>query len=802
MAIDSIAITSNNDSLAVLVRGWGLSRRLDATYSSAGAAAPVSIPLCADTDSTLKASIPLVNASQHGVIGLIDDGGRRAAHELVVASLAPPLHISAIVSTQCTVEEVTQAIATLPGVTIVNTPSTGSGHPTPINTSEEPHVLYGYEPLDNQLHIIPDATADVTSLLASISQLPCVEMADITAGSPRLDSTPNDARYIEQWGLHETAGAPHTFVLPDITITPGASISADTDSLWDCPPLNEDILWLGILDSGIDRSNTDTRFDLRYSEYDQDFSGYNSWMNPDGVDAGGHGTAVAGIAAAATNNLKGMAGAAGERVHTVSARYLSNRYTQDAAPGWVAVRNALIYLESQVPNLRVINMSFGGTIGGQYEPGQVGPGQISMTEYRQVGQALKACFLSGKMLVASMGNYIDSTAHYPAAYSDYVFAVGATSWHDSIWTDASLSGWVPDGDIVGSARGHYIDVVAPGGRGVAALAAGNPIGSQVLMWSIEGPTINSPSPYNPETWAFGGTSASSALVAGLGAALMQAKPSLTAEDVQQVLQRTARDMGPAGFDNTYGHGKIDARLAARFVSAPNRLLHCRVGADGQSALAIVDSTIQVNLHLDFPPAPLTSGDYSATRYHLRGTADLTAAAFAGEPQVWVRRSTTRGMPAVQTWDDDLNAMWGGLAYQWTSNVVECDTYVYRIGTRWYPVPPDSARVDITAIGQSNLFLAVQSVPPSPASLQVTVHSERGRHKIAFSGATSGPLSIRVFDIGGRMVRTLVDGLAPSGLAEVEWDGRDEGGRVLAPGVFFCKAQQAGESASAKVLILR
>ena len=66
-------------------------------------------------------------------------------------------------------------------------------------------------------------------------------------------------------------------------------------------------------------------------------------------------------------------------------------------------------------------------------------------------------------------------------------------------------------------------------------------------------------------WHPSGTSFSSPYAAGVAALLLSYDPSLTAEQVRQVLRKTAVDRGDWGFDALYGYGRIDARAALDYV---------------------------------------------------------------------------------------------------------------------------------------------------------------------------------------------------------------------------------------------
>jgi expansin (peptidoglycan-binding protein) len=74
-------------------------------------------------------------------------------------------------------------------------------------------------------------------------------------------------------------------------------------------------------------------------------------------------------------------------------------------------------------------------------------------------------------------------------------------------------------------------------------------------------------------------------------------------------------------------------------------------------------------------------------------------------------------------------------------------------------------------------LALRAPAPNPFS-RVGV--------IAFDLAREGDVLLRLYDAGGRRVRTLVDAHLSAGSHEARWDGLDDAGRRLAPGTYFCR----------------
>jgi len=76
--------------------------------------------------------------------------------------------------------------------------------------------------------------------------------------------------------------------------------------------------------------------------------------------------------------------------------------------------------------------------------------------------------------------------------------------------------------------------------------------------------------------------------------------------------------------------------------------------------------------------------------------------------------------------------------------------------------------------------------------------------IRYSIAERGRVTIRIYDVSGRLVRTLLDevrGTSPSG-HEAVWRGDNDAGHALASGVYFCRLETKGFTATRKIVILR
>lgn len=97
----------------------------------------------------------------------------------------------------------------------------------------------------------------------------------------------------------------------------------------------------------------------------------------------------------------------------------------------------------------------------------------------------------------------------------------------------------------------------------------------------------------------------------------------------------------------------------------------------------------------------------------------------------------------------------------------------------------------------------------PASLPSTLRLGRARPNPFASTTTfelsvdrAEPLSVRVYDVAGREVATIFDGVPRAGSGPLEWDGRDSSGRSTPSGVYFIRAERPGATAVRRVQIVR
>jgi serine protease len=256
-------------------------------------------------------------------------------------------------------------------------------------------------------------------------------------------------------------------------------------------------------------------------------------MEPTGDDPGDssvpgnsswHGTHVAGIAAAASNNRRGIAGVSwGARILPVRTLGEGGGTLYDTLQG-IRYAAGLPNDSGTVPDRRadVINLSLGG-------------GSFSQAE-ADLYQSIRDL---GIFVMAASGN-VSGPVGFPAAY-DAVFAVGAT---DAVNARAYYSSF-----------GDQLAFVAPGGD-MRVDRTGDGYGDGILSTVADDRDGTRRS-----TYAFyQGTSMATAVASGVAALARSVAPDLTPDRFNQLLvsRQLTDDLGPDGWDPETGWGQINA----------------------------------------------------------------------------------------------------------------------------------------------------------------------------------------------------------------------------------------------------
>jgi hypothetical protein len=148
-------------------------------------------------------------------------------------------------------------------------------------------------------------------------------------------------------------------------------------------------------------------------------------------------------------------------------------------------------------------------------------------------------------------------------------------------------------------------------------------------------------------------------------------------------------------------------------------------------------------------------------------------------------------------------------YKMTAETGDLD-WTYRLpGAQGRDMALDSSAIYICGHGAAGLIVqkleeattAVAGTPPVAEMLRITAPNPlQAGMEIRITMPAAERLHLGVFDVSGRLVRTLRDGATSLGVHRVVWDERNAAGRSLAPGVYFLRAEAAQGATTAKVVI--
>ena len=319
-------------------------------------------------------------------------------------------------------------------------------------------------------------------------------VGDAGSSDPADFEPPNDIMFPVQYALHnkgQSINGQTGKLNSDINAAKAWSVSTGSDKTI-----------IAILDSGVSMSHPDLTPKLLPG---YNFHGINFDTDDDNFS---HGTHVAGIAAAYSDNGLGITGM------NWNAKILPVKISSSF--GGISTESlaaqGIVYATDNGADVISISLTF-----------QLGT--------QVLADACTYAHEKGVVIVAAAGNSPSQGVGYPAAHPE-VISVGATDNRDLITTY--------------SATGPEVTVVAPG---------------QYILSTWD--TWFEPDTYSIES----GTSMSTPMVAGLASLIIEVAPWLEPAEVREIIIASAHDLGDPGFDEIFGHGRIDAGAALTMAAA-------------------------------------------------------------------------------------------------------------------------------------------------------------------------------------------------------------------------------------------
>ena len=308
------------------------------------------------------------------------------------------------------------------------------------------------------------------AMVQALSRNPHIEFAELDELVPHAAIDANDTYYNRAWHL-QTLNAPQAWPR---SLGTGVVVA--------------------VLDTGVDPDHPDLTGQL--------VPGWNAYSNnADSSDVYGHGTKVAGVVAAASNNGIGVTSLAW------NAKVMPVRVSKDNGYAYFStIASGITWAADHGAD--VVNISY------------------YVSDSDTVQDAARYMRSRGGVVVSSAGN---NGSILNAPDTDAIITVGATDSGDN------LTSW--------SNYGNSVDVTAPGSS----------------IWSTrDGGSYGSVS----------GTSFSSPLTAAVVALVMAADPSLTPDEIENIITGSSVDLGSPGRDRYFGHGRVDAAAAVAAAGGP------------------------------------------------------------------------------------------------------------------------------------------------------------------------------------------------------------------------------------------
>ena len=605
----------------------------------------------------------------------------------------------------------------------------------------------------------------VEPLVTRSLQLQSYAAAPAFAGAPRpaspwparaalLDSLPDDPylRDTRQWGLWNVGpgGSYGGVARADVHAIEGWAVS-----------VGDDALKLAVADTGIDPAQPELGGLLAGGgERIVDAINVTGEPVPAIHDSFAHGTPVAGVMAARTNDGPhftggGVAGVCGgDGAGTAGCRIVPIKISPGHSGEATSYDIARAMIHATDVGARAMNLSFAGTASSRIER-----------------LALAYALTRGCVVVCAAGNSgttAPTRALYPSAYAaeGLCIQVGATTSFDqrAVW----------------SSYGPGLDLMAPG----------------VDAWTT---FMTYPSWHGAMYDGYvaaSGTSFAAPFVTGAVGLLASARPELLDTDFQRVLRESADDIGAPGVDQQTGWGRLNLGRALHAVRPEIAIWHDEATAD--SLVPDGAGTLQIG---ESGPGTLDRfrGSVSATRWAAYATVTIPDS-LVDSIRVWPRVGGT--MAARGDFRLPYFAATAEVIAQ-TARTFTLRGWLYRADEDsttdgWIPLPPEYVRFGFTVLGRAARVLApdgapVATVPPvAPPALRAGPSPFRS----ALDVLASAPGRVDILDASGRRVRALE---APDG--RVRWDGRDDDGRSAPPGLYFVRWADGERTRTVRVVRL-
>ena len=447
-----------------------------------------------------------------------------------------------------------------------------------------------------------------------------------------------------------------------------------------------------------------------------DWKGWNFDEETNYISTNGlHGTLIAGIMCAKTNNNKGITGIAG---------------------GWNG------------PGVKLLFADIGGFGGYRSELVNdailyaIGHGAkvITMCFYINPSSAIDAAvqyaYNSGTVIVTASGNIGPCNVQYPGNVPSVI----------------AVSGIKKDGTAYSSCT------KGPVGVSISA-PAGTDNGSDPDYWKIF-----STKPGNVYGYIQGGTSFAAPQVVGVAALLLSVRPTLTPTQVRCILEHTADDMGALGYDSIFGWGRLNAFRALQatkilLFSPPNNstTLYHTVQLNWTQLFGATSYRVQVATNTNFVNPAFDQSGITTTNV-------MVGTLFPYIDYYW-RVRADNVLCGVPSWTET----WKFTTGKDTVYEIEKANLAHRLD-------------------QKRLTYQLAQNYPNPFNPKTDIRYEL---------AENGYVTLKVYDLLGREIATLVNEFQEAGTYVATWDASN-----VSSGMYYYRLVSGGFSDVKKIMLQR
>jgi hypothetical protein len=291
-----------------------------------------------------------------------------------------------------------------------------------------------------------------------------------------------------------------------------------------------------------------------------------------------------------------------------------------------------------------------------------------------------------------------------------------------------------------------------------------------------GASVISPTTTNGYT-SNNGTSFSCPLVGGVVAQILSAHPDLTPAQVMEALRQTASRANRP--DNDYGYGIVNAAAAVTYWG-PAFSNEPEVSAAQSGVFGVMMRILSRE--------GIASGSVRIY-YAKRGSSAFNTATMAQVDSISYLVQIPRPAQVTDT-----------LQIYFSANALGFGNVTH---PKHVPEQAFLLRGDGTLLSSDPKVIA----PPEKFTLAQNLPNPFGgrfapQTMIAFELPEPAAVRMRIFNILGQRVRTLIDGDLPAGRYERFWDGTDDQGRLVAAGVYFYEVSTPAGAKRNKMLLVR